>query len=368
MGDEIERDASRSGGEGARRLLVWGVAVAVVAFGLLCHVNAFGNRALFHHVPNPYSDPVLHNSMLRSPRLLPRVFTGEFLLSTAGRYRPFGYLMFGLTDAALHLQSDAAWHVVLAALHAAAGALVFLTLRTLLRDPPAAVLAAGYLAHPVFVPLTNDVNMVYLLWGLLFSVGALWLLLQYLQRRSPVLLLVWMLAFAACVLSFSYAIVLPAHFLALCLFHNTRSRAAAALALLTVAAFVAGVLGASPLYVVLGALAVVLIFAGVAGVPHERYLEAARLAPPCIGVIVLLAFVRSSLQTGSVLDTVLVHLNEVGMLEPFDPRFVWRHVLRGSTLHLISLAIAVLIPLAVTKVQRWRDVPVGPFPWRSSCL
>ena len=58
---------------------------------------------------------------------------------------------------------------MLLAIHVATGLVVFFVLPTLVEDLVAAMLTAAYVCHPLLAPFLNDVNTIYILWGLLFS-------------------------------------------------------------------------------------------------------------------------------------------------------------------------------------------------------
>ena len=102
------------------------IGVALIAYG-----PGLGNQALLHHVPSDVTDPVLDNPMLRSLALWPKIFTGEFLISTGGHYRPLGYALFALANSTWPDAGAAPWHLATLALHLAAAGLLFVTLRML---------------------------------------------------------------------------------------------------------------------------------------------------------------------------------------------------------------------------------------------
>ena len=91
---------------GSRRLGL--SAVVLIVLTCLAFGNTLGNSALLRHTPDAYRTPLLANAMLRSRVLLPKVFTGEFLLTTHGEYRPAGYALFGLINGALPRGADGA--------------------------------------------------------------------------------------------------------------------------------------------------------------------------------------------------------------------------------------------------------------------
>jgi len=96
--EELPSSAPVGAGRVQRRPFALPMAALLAVVGIAVYVNSLGNLALFHHPPNPYTDPVLDNTVLRSFPLLPKVFTREFLLSTYGQYRPAGYAFFALLN------------------------------------------------------------------------------------------------------------------------------------------------------------------------------------------------------------------------------------------------------------------------------
>ena len=324
--------------------------LVILGFGV--YANTLGNKALFHHAPNPHSDPVLNNSLLRNSRLLPKIFTGEFLLTTYGEYRPLGYALFALIRGAAPREGFLIWHVLLIGIHVLSAILVFVMMRMLLRDTMALVLSAAYLLHPLFGPVVNDLNMIYFLWGLLFSVMTLWLFLVYMRTSKTLYLLLSILSFAASAFSYKHAIVVPAFLMALCLYHDRHPRAAAtALVYLTLGSFVAGVLRVPPLMTLAGLAAVVGIAGAAGAATKDRYVALAKVLPPYLAIVALFLVVSATVPPRPLLAVILEELNGAGMIAPFQPWFVARRLLAGSLLHVMSLGIAALAPLLLV---RWR--------------
>ena len=109
---ESRRHPEAAGNRMGRHLPV----VLLVVLGVAAFANSFGNSALFHFAPSYYTDAVLDNSMLRSPQLFPKIFTGEFLPTTGGEYRPLGYALFALLARLIPAQSPGAWHAAMLSL------------------------------------------------------------------------------------------------------------------------------------------------------------------------------------------------------------------------------------------------------------
>jgi len=340
--DSTVRESKRG-----RRVAV--LVLLLVVLGILAYANSLPNTALFRHAPTPYTDPILQNSILRSSRLFPKIFTREFLLTTYGEYRPAGYAMVWLMNRIMPQASAPAWHVVLIGLHVVTAALIFLLLRMLVQDLAALALAAVYVLHPLFGPLVNDSNMIYFLWGLLFTVATLWLFLAWLKTNRAVWLLLSILSFAVAVFTYKYAMVAPAFLITLCLFHETHPRGAVtALAYLALAAFGASMLRV-PLPIIVGALSVLMLFLGGLASPKKRkYLTIAKVLPPYLVIIGLFVAIAASVKPTSLFDGVVAQLRAADMTAPFQPRFVCGRLLGGTLLHAIALAVAVLAPIILS--------------------
>jgi len=330
------------------------LSVAVLAvLGIAVYANSFNNTALFHHVPDAYRDAVLDNTMLRSSSLLPKIFTGQFLLASYGEYRPLGYALFALVNGVMPSESCLAWHLLLLGIQVVSAAFVFIILRTLVRDITALGLAAVYLVHPIFVPQLNDLNTIYLPLGILFSIITLWLFLRYARTDSGLYLLLSILSFAASVLTHKHAIVLPAFLIALCLFEDKYPRlTAAALVYLSIIAFIAGILRVPVFIMGAGLCALVLVVGAGASIEKKRYLKLAKVIPPYLGVIGLFVLISASLVHMPTSAIALDYLRKADLITPFEPWFVCRRLMAGSALHMVGLLVAVILPAMVFLSRR----------------
>jgi len=341
------------------RLAVFPAVLLVLA--LAAYANSIGNTALLHHLPSDVTDPVLDNSILRSVRLLPKTFTGEFLLSTGGEYRPLGYALFGVGNSLVRDAGGSFWHLVLIALHVAAAVLVFATMKMMLDSLPALGLSAAYLLHPVFVPLVNDVNMIYLLWGLLFSTGTLFLFALHVKTGCRYALAGSLSLFAASALTYRHAMLLPPFLAMLSLLAADRPRGAAGgLVALTAASFIAGVLRLN-VFVTMVVLTTLVVFVSVGlSASREARRKAVCLLPAYLALVaafaVLAAWVRPSRLHGYYLDKFL-H-GEIDLAAPFEASFVSRALLTGSALNLVALALAALLPGVLAARERVAKVVV----------
>ena len=99
-------------------------AGVLVVAGIIAFANSLPNRALFDHVPNAVVDPVLDNSIVRGGGLFGKIFGGEFLLSTYGRYRPVGYACLSAVVTSIGRHSYVSWRVLMVGLHLVTGVLV----------------------------------------------------------------------------------------------------------------------------------------------------------------------------------------------------------------------------------------------------
>ena len=318
----------------------------LLCLGICADVNSLRSAALMHHLSDPFSAPVLDNPLLRSIPLLPKLFTGEFLGSTHGEYRPAGYVLVAILNCLVPDAGVLFWHCVLCTLHFAAALLVFLVLRMLLREGTALGLAAGYLVHPVFVPLLNDTNSIYASLGLLASALTLWFFLRYLRSGGTWNLVLSVLAFAQAVFSFTEAAIVPALLILLCLHHRSAPRlCAAGLVYVSLAALVAGLFRVPALLTlaVLSGLAVVLSNLVPAG--RAEHLRLVKLLPAYFMVAVLRQVVSAHIRMPEVADVALQHCRSADLIDPAQLWFVSRRILSGSTLHLVCLAVATLCPI-----------------------
>jgi len=335
------------------------VAVALAAYG-----NSLTNRYSLHETPNPFVDSTVDSMMLRNYRLLPKVFTTEFLLTTYGEYRPAGYAAFALVNGLMPRDVVVPWHMVLVAMHVLTAWLLFLVLRDLARPAAAFGLAALYLAHPAMAPFVNDVNLVYVLWGLLFSALSLWLYAALLRTGRSAYLVLSALAFVAALFAYRPMLVLPGMLCALCAFHERYPRLAAiTIVYMLLGAYLAGLAGVRPL-IVMGAGMGVFAFTAqgimwATGATFQQ--ESRRLArtvwPHALGLIGFV-IVTWLIRPAPNLTRPLNALSDARWSEVFSPAFVSRQVLKGSWLNVAALAAGALFPLFFLR-RPWSRVAVA---------
>lgn len=325
------------------------VALAVVVLlvlALIAYANSLQNTALFHHEPNVYADANLDNALLRQPKLFSRIFTDRLMLTTHGEYRPLGYALFALINSVMPRGVFVPWHVLLIGIHAATAVIIYLMLQMLVRPLSALGLAAIYLVLPMFVPLVNDVNMIYVLWGLLFSGATLWLYLVYLRTRNAWFLLLSIIAFGASAFTYSHAVLIPALLIVLCLFQERYHRATVAmLAYVSLGAFFAAMFQV-PTWIAVGALyAAVLIAGGAVRAARRQYRLLARTLPPYLVLVGISMLVSSQVPPSPLFTIVLYGLEKAKLIEPFQPWFLYRTMAATSLPFQLSLVVALLSPV-----------------------
>jgi len=350
---------SDNGRHSRRPLGVLGVA-ALVVLGFALYANSFRNRALFHHDPNIYTEPLLDDTVLKSLRLLPVIFSNKFLVTSYGEYRPLGYALFALINSFMPDKAYVAWRVILIAMHTLTALLVFGIVRLLLGARPAQGgafalgVAALYLAHPAFAPLVNDVNLIYFLWGLLFSALTLWLYLLYLKRGKAWWLLLSVLAYGACVLTYSHAVIVPALAIMVGLLHEEYPRVTVTmLIVLTVAAFLAGSMKA-PVLATSGVIALLapVIALGLL-VAKRRFLSVAKTLIPFVVVTAIFLEFSKSIFTPWILVVAVIALKATHLQDPFQFWHAGRFMMAVSDLYVVSIALVVLTPLLYFVRRRW---------------
>ena len=338
-----------------QRTIRWFAVAALAALGFVVYANSFPNRAMFHHDPNVFSEPLLDDTVLKCPELLPVIFSNKFFLTTYGHYRPLGYSLFALINSCMPVGSYAAWRVVLIGLHVLSGLLVFGIVRRLLDVRFALGLAAAYLVHPAFVPLINDVNVIYFLWGLLFSALAVWLYVLYVKSDNAWWLPLSILAYVGCLLTYGHAVVVLALLMIIGLFHKDYPRVTVAmLVVATVGAFLAGA-ARVPVPATSGVIAVLAAgTAAGASVGKQRFLSVAKALPPfVVAAAVVLAYSRG-IFVPRVLASALNELRETGLQDPFQLWHVSRFMMATSRVYVACIALAGLLPLALLVRSNWR--------------
>jgi hypothetical protein len=341
-----------------QRTLKLTLVALFIILALGAYATGFGNTALFHHVANPYSDPILDHPMLRCHTLIPRIFTGDFLLTTYGDYRPMGYALFAVVNGFTPSWSAGTWHILLLGLHVLAALLVFSLLRRLTDDLMAFGFAAMYLLHPAFVPLVNDVNMIYLLWGLLFSAATLLLYLVHLQSAKTWPLILSLVAFAASLWTYPYAMVLPAFLTALSLLHLSAPRGAVALLVYFSLLALLSALCKLPPWAVLGGLCVLAFGIGAAAVREQRLFFACAKTLPYFALVGLYLLAAASTRMPLLPAEVLHDLQGCNLVEPFQPAFSSQLRLATSLGYGLALGLAALAPLLWALRKSFRQAAV----------
>lgn len=332
----------------------------LIVLGVVGYGNSLGNRALFHHVPDTIRDPVLDNTMLRSPRLFPKIFTSEFMAATYGAYRPLGYALFALFNRVLPPDVYWPWHVVLVAIHLVTAGVIFALLRMLVKDVISAGLAGAYLVHPMFVPLANDINSIYLLWAFLFSAGTVWLYLVHLRTGNGWYLLLSTIAFAASVLTYEYTLVVAVFLMAVCLLQKDHPQGTVALLIyLLLGAYLSGLLNQSA-WTTLWRLALLVVVVAVAlKATKDKCWALARTLPPYVVVMGLFALVWATIKPLPLHVEFLELVRKEQLDVPFQAWFVGLVTLWGSRANIISLAMAALLPAVLLLKGRVRTVAVA---------
>jgi len=235
-------------------------------------------------------------------------------------------------------------------MHVSTGLCVLLLLRMLVSELAASALACTWVIHPVFGPLLNNLNLIYFLWGLLFSAGALWLFLLQLRKKRALCLILSVVAFGLAVFTYRPALALPAFLVVLYLHHDTSPRAAtAALVYLLLAACLLALfqVPASISYPVLFVL--VLALSSAAPIKKDKYLSLVWVLLPYLAVVGLYVAVSASVSMPKVAGVALFHLKGTGLIAPMQPWFVTRLTLGGSALHAVSFGLVALAPALFMK-------------------
>jgi len=345
----------------SRRLLL---AVVLIAGGFLAYANSLGNKALLHHPHSSVVDPVLDNTIFRSGALFPKIFGGEFRFSTYGDYRPLGYAILSVIGRALMPRDGAAsWHVRLVMLHLVTALLVFLMMRALVKETQATLLAGMYALHPLMVILVNDLNMVYALWGMLFSVCTLLLFVLHMKTGDFRYYLASLAAFLAAVFTWHPALLIPLFVVGLCLSQKDRPALAAAMvAYLALVGLLAGLLRAEAPFTVgamVMALALFVGLAGTIGAGHVRVL-ASRLPAYLVIAVVFIAVAGGIQMRPLHTDFLNEHLGgEQRLGEPAQLWFVARSIVIGSLFGGLAFAAAAAVPVLVLLRKRATSIAAG---------
>ena len=340
-------DANRTA-EAKRRSPLWPAALGVLA--AVAYANSVGNTALMHHEPDAFSDSVLDNGLLRGSATLPEIFSSKLLLATRGEYRPLGYALLATFASFVGTDAERAWHLLSIGLHLATALALLLLFRALLRTSEAFGLAAAYLTLPLFVPLVNDVNLAFLLWGHLFCGLTLLWFLGYLRspRWRHLYLLASAVAYAGALLSFCHAAAVLPLLVMVELLHARHGRAAAVALWLGAATMAAAVFAGVSVPVVAAALTIFVVVAAGAVVPARG--DYGRLALHVAPFLLLLGgsvALSHEVSPPRIYEVALDLLEGSDLLAPSSADFAVRLALGSSILVPLSVLLAALMPLAL---------------------
>jgi tetratricopeptide (TPR) repeat protein len=331
-----------------------------VALALVAYANSFHNRALFHHAPHPFGDAVVDNILFRSGELWPQVFSPELLLHSLGEYRPVGYALFALVNGALPPGDHPLfWHLFMVGLHVLTASCLFLVLRGLLAPVMAAGVAATYATLPVLAPVNNNLALVHLSWGLLFTAAALPAFLSFLRSGRRGWLALSVTASAAAVFSSPVGTLVPVFLAALALFHRTRPALCGVLVPLSaLVAYGVGLVFPSP-WVMAGVLAVLVVAAG-AGLSVDRRWQRA-LVPVIPSVVVVAAYqvVQVSVERWPRTTVWLRVMEREGLLDVLTWESMQRHLLGSSWMVPLCLVLAAAVVVLAARSDGPVFVVVG---------
>jgi tetratricopeptide (TPR) repeat protein len=296
----------------------------VVLVGFAAYVTSLRHQALFHMTPAVYTEGVMDNSRLQNFRLLGTIFTSEFSIYTYGKYRPVGYALFALANT--FIDSTALWHLMLVGIHLVNSLLVFAILRGRVDDLSSAALAVIWAVMPVFVPLVNDVNSIYLLWGIQFSLLSIWLLELYLQRRRAFYLAACMILFAVSLFTYRHAVLAAPVMVLLALFPRKWSKALVCTMVgLCLVFFLAALIGTGGLIVAITAITLLVIAASACGVEVSRFGDLVKILTPAAALLVIYVLVAKRIGFLPIHREPLDYIEKAGLAAPLEVAFVlWR--------------------------------------------
>lgn len=333
-----------------RKRTTWVVIGVVVLVGFATYANSLHNEALFHMTPTVYTEGVMDNSRLQNHRLLGRIFTSEFTLYTYGEYRPVGYALFALANT--YVDSEVAWHLVLLAIHLINALLVFAILRALVDDIAGGALALLWAVVPVFVPLVNDINSIYVLWGIQFSLLSIWLFELYVQRRGALYLGACIVLFAVSLFTYSYGMLAIPVMVLLALFpHKWGKALVCSMVGLCLLFFLTALAGVSGL-VVAGAVTTLVVIAGAASsVEGRRFVDMGKVVVAAIVLVVMRSLVAKSIGILPLYYDPLGYIGEAKLSLPLEVTFVL-HRLLYTPLFLISVGLALVAGVVILFRRR----------------
>ncbi len=132
---------------------------------------------------------ILHEeSALRFPLLshagnIPYIFTRDFLLYTAGQYRPLSYALLAIVRSVVPVENVLFWHLWLMSFHFINALLVFAIVRYFTPRLFTGLLAASVFAlHPLGTVMVNDINQFHIILGLTLCLSSINAYIQFTKR------------------------------------------------------------------------------------------------------------------------------------------------------------------------------------------
>ncbi len=340
-----------------RKPTTWMAIGVVVLVGFATYAYSLRSQALFHLTPTVYTEGVMDNSRLQNYRLLGTVFTGEFTVYTYGEYRPVGYALFALVNT--FIDSKALWHLVLVGIHLVNSLLVLAILRARVDDLSSAGLALIWAVMPVFVPLVNDVNSIYLLWGIQFSLLSIWLLELYLQRRRAFYLGACIILFAVSLFTYGHAVVAAPVMVLLALFPRKWSKALVCTMVgLCLVFFLAALIGIHGLIVAIATTTLLVITAAACSVEGRRFRDVAKILTPAAALLVIYALVAKKIGFLPIHREPLEFIEQAKLSVPLEASFVLQRMIH-SLLFLGSVGLALAAGMVMVFRRRVGIVLAG---------
>ncbi|GEM_PF-1349037 len=132
-----------------------------------------------------HEDSVLRLPLLSHAGNIPDIFSQDFLLFTAGQYRPLSYALLALVRGVVAADQIFFWHCWLLGFHAGNALLVFWLVRRFADRPAAALFAAlAFALHPLCTTLVNDIDQFYMIFGLFLCLASMNVYLLFSHGRG----------------------------------------------------------------------------------------------------------------------------------------------------------------------------------------